>query len=1207
MQHAALILGALTCGALTCGALSAWAEQPEAPVLTRSLAPIRDMQFDHPHLPPLRTSRDGRIGLNMKRHDGGIRFSVIAPEMLTAPFDRAYDPTTGEAPVGLIRQSVEGVLSSAGLPAPLRHATLCDAPGADHPAAESGTNPRACGENDCYDLILISTVKHGTADFQLVRTPITVEVAQPKSASADIVSVLAYWPQQTAGPHLAVRDFVEPMITADGRMLVARIGRSTLAWTDADGAIRDDGTRYDIVYAADPSAPPCDLAAFADLKPISHAPFDPALRDGDRALYGIADRPFLDGEGNPIPDGAELLGTYPWIDRAGNTLFFTAVSATLSYATRTPGVEADDWPAQTRYPATCVVDGCTDPVVRSDISPAEDVNPRRGVTLIGRWTRGKMVLLDNAINHADYGLFTEDAHHRYLDLYADAAPVRVGAMRGNGGSAMPDLSVTNSTFMDSLENLFNGDPDLRPVTPRDVVWRLNTGHGGDEVIFDDYLDPNALIVSEMAGSLVHDPARKHLTYFDGFVPDDSVALAGSGLGGEVRMQNAATATVWTPPAHGRVVGGARLEPVAQGGIVGKGLWLDGLDDALVYPIPAQPQAVDAAAWYVGLFIDGRFPNDDEARRLITWPDASYLDVVGRRALEIRHADGRLRKQIPLPAAWRVVDEAGDFIPQWSHVGIVSRPSQTGNDLEIYVDGMLTRFSASAIADLQIGAGEFRVGAVAGSAGFRGWIDEVKVLAHAPGPEVLCNHARGTLAALSDTASAAWFAIAEEANDGAHARITNRLRLGGNAHLVAARYVCFHDYRATGPIGVRDLEAGMTSVRAALLFPEGPIVGGLERPDSRQNTFCLSCHVDDATTREGSTWQVHPDSLSVAALAEAIGVPAWIDPRRQPLQPPARVFGHLPAELFDPPAVMETVAPRVGTPVDGRLSPDPAPGACQHVVDGLTLAYDAMPGIDPDRLSLDLYVPDGPAEMPTVVYVHGGWFVGGDKSDIGQKAALFNAAGYVFVSVNYRLSGTGAGQDGVQWPAHPQDVARALVWLRDNAADHCIDPARIGLMGHSAGAQIVSDVSTNPNHFPEGSGADLDLVRCTVSNDIFAYDLLDYLESQCANENDGPQARCAKYNVAFAEADRAAASPMRNAQPEMGIGPFLVVHGTTGGTAGWHQRQQSLGFVAALQAAEVPAEDVLATGLDHEEATAVIAIDEPLLTPHVLGFFDACLQ
>lgn len=68
----------------------------------------------------------------------------------------------------------------------------------------------------------------------------------------------------------------------------------------------------------------------------------------------------------------------------------------------------------------------------------------------------------------------------------------------------------------------------------------------------------------------------------------------------------------------------------------------------------------------------------------------------------------------------------------------------------------------------------------------------------------------------------------------------------------------------------------------MLAPESNLAFGVPRPDTSQNDFCSTCHVDG-----------QPPSLSIEALL-ATDAPMQDDPRRQPFQPPALIFGNVPA-------------------------------------------------------------------------------------------------------------------------------------------------------------------------------------------------------------------------------------------------------------------------------------------------------------------------
>jgi len=125
--------------------------------------------------------------------------------------------------------------------------------------------------------------------------------------------------------------------------------------------------------------------------------------------------------------------------------------------------------------------------------------------------------------------------------------------------------------------------------------------------------------------------------------------------------------------------------------------------------------------------------------------------------------------------------------------------------------------------------------------------------------------------------------------------------------------------------------------------------------------------------------------------------------------------------------------------------DPAAGPPCPAAAGrdLDLRYAERPGVDPRWLSLDVYRPvrsGACAAAPVVVWVHGGgWRQGDKRNGAARKAARFNAEGWVFVSVNYRLTDASVPEaDRVMYPDHNDDVAAAVAWLHDHAAEYGLD-------------------------------------------------------------------------------------------------------------------------------------------------------------------------
>ncbi|NVB40829.1 VCBS repeat-containing protein [Pseudenhygromyxa sp. WMMC2535] len=834
---------------------------PEIPTILRAVTGYEDGEYVAPHVPPVRTSNDGRIATYLKPNGANRKFALITPEVLDGhlvhqdPGVSVFSDTTLTA-----NAAFDGDANANG-----HHLSLCDgsSPLAGLAGQDDLVNPRACGQDDCYDLHTITTVELANDQKQVWATPITVRVANPKTAAASITSITPGTP--VAGPIWDVKEAFEPMFTADGRLFVFRVGNSSIDWIDGEGQQRTGS--YDMVYAVMPAdADPCDVTKLDGPYPISHAPFHPGL--GER--YGFARYPFRDPEGNPITDGEKIRGTYPWIDRHGRNLFFPAIGATLHYV--------QDGTTRTRYTARCV------PGVECELPPAtpssvEDAGRTRGVIAMGLWTRGKMVFLDGAFANTDYGLGQQATDHRELQLYDPFSAaagdqsgwVRVGTGRDNIGAELPTQGVANTTFIDSLENLLNESPALVPATPRDVVWTLNSGRASADVAFDDYLHLDAVIVAEMNASATHvDPSYARngglMHYHDGF--HETGSFAGTGFEEEVRIQNAATTTARGVPAYGLAHGNVRVEPAAVGGVVGKGLWLDGYA-GVSFDLP---EAITEDA-FVSVFVDRR-PDGEGLRRVLTFPGGSDLLLSRNR---VRYRSAGVNYDATLPTAILAEDH------QWTHLAV--QLAGDGSEVQVWIDGFL-RATLSPAPHTPLSSGELVLGALGGGGtGLRGWVDELVLIVDRPDPETICNHAHGTLVGFPASATGTWANIAAAYPSASHDAITARLSQAGE--ISYARYACFHDRDLDHGILAEDPPAGTSSVRTALLFPESPLVWNSPRPDSSSNEFCLDCHGVG-----------EPEVLSLDALTP-IATPMQQDPRRQPMQPLRLIGGWVPADHFGP--------------------------------------------------------------------------------------------------------------------------------------------------------------------------------------------------------------------------------------------------------------------------------------------------------------------
>ncbi len=117
-------------------------------------------------------------------------------------------------------------------------------------------------------------------------------------------------------------------------------------------------------------------------------------------------------------------------------------------------------------------------------------------------------------------------------------------------------------------------------------------------------------------------------------------------------------------------------------------------------------------------------------------------------------------------------------------------------------------------------------------------------------------------------------------------------------------------------------------------------------------------------------------------------------------------------------------------------------------------------VDEHSLRLDLYLPPAPAGAPLLVWVHGGAWRGGSKTE--NPLAPLIARGFAIASVDYRLTPV------APFPANIHDIKAAVRFLRARASDFGYDSGRIVIAGSSAGAHLAALVGVTNRH-PELEG------------------------------------------------------------------------------------------------------------------------------------------
>ena len=207
-------------------------------------------------------------------------------------------------------------------------------------------------------------------------------------------------------------------------------------------------------------------------------------------------------------------------------------------------------------------------------------------------------------------------------------------------------------------------------------------------------------------------------------------------------------------------------------------------------------------------------------------------------------------------------------------------------------------------------------------------------------------------------------------------------------------------------------------------------------------------------------------------------------------------------------MIRTIAYTIGICVllGGLLAQATAPAPTPEIEQRRNLQYaDRGESSPPRRTSLDLYIPASDRDdalKPIVVFIHGGGWVIGDKARVHRKPALITGEGWIFASVNYRLS------PAVVYPAHGEDVAEAIAWIRQNARDFGGDPDRIAIIGHSAGAHLAAVLATDPDLLAVHGSKPSDLAG-VVLLDGAGYDILGHMTNPQI-----PEGRKRMYRAAF---------------------------------------------------------------------------------------------
>jgi acetyl esterase/lipase len=237
-------------------------------------------------------------------------------------------------------------------------------------------------------------------------------------------------------------------------------------------------------------------------------------------------------------------------------------------------------------------------------------------------------------------------------------------------------------------------------------------------------------------------------------------------------------------------------------------------------------------------------------------------------------------------------------------------------------------------------------------------------------------------------------------------------------------------------------------------------------------------------------------------------------------------------------------------------------------------------VDGQDLLMDIYFPSSGGPWPVMLFVHGGGWSDGDKAPL---AMVPTEAGLLVVSINYRL------YPAYRFPAMIEDVKCAIRYLRAHARQYNLDPQRIALVGHSAGAHLSAlaglideRAGWDTGPYLEQSSAVQAVVVVAGPTDLSLV---------------FPQQAMDLFAGVFAKEQLTDASPVNHAHQE--APPFLIIHGDGDQVV---PVEQGIVLHAALKKAGAPVELCVIKNCSH----GLEAVGGEM-SPSVWELFDSILK
>jgi len=220
------------------------------------------------------------------------------------------------------------------------------------------------------------------------------------------------------------------------------------------------------------------------------------------------------------------------------------------------------------------------------------------------------------------------------------------------------------------------------------------------------------------------------------------------------------------------------------------------------------------------------------------------------------------------------------------------------------------------------------------------------------------------------------------------------------------------------------------------------------------------------------------------------------------------------------------------------------------------------------LQADAYIPEGAGPFPGIVFIHGGGWKNGNRSQMVKLIEALAADGYVGFTIEYDV-------DPVPFPTSFHESLAAVRYFRRHAAEFHLDAAHIAVAGSSAGGELAALVALDPEGAALGDARtqrgphDADVQAALILNG--ALDLTDL----------GNGIGTASVTAYLGGTCAAMVQACKDASPVMhvhaGAPPFYVGHGTADQSVPF---AEAVAFTDALKAAQVPVKFFQAQGGRH---------------------------